>query len=568
MNSAPFELSHSPFAAVSSVAHYQRTRPAESARSLLAGTLSRQSGFGLLLGASGTGKSTVLRRLAAELATDFQVVLVSGCHPDFTRAELLQTILFQMELPYHDGSAAELRLRLIDALLEAAAAGAPPVVLLVDEAHQLAPMVLEELRLLGDVQVAGRGRVGLVLAGLHKLEETLAHVELEPLNQRVAGRAYVRALGYEDALAYLRGMFASAGGDADAVFDDAALEAIYRAGEGVPRLMNQLADAVVAAAAEAGIARISEELVERTWTQQQQLPADWSQRPTPAASHGTAASIEFGELPAEGSARVVEGESIIEYGPLVRESATAAQAVDCSEVLAPEAADVAEVLGEVESVEVPTEPTPSRALVPTAAPSPTVPDHVIRERRVFDPYTANNPHAARPALNIDLLRQAVQRAASWSQPLAPAEAPASSEAAASNEPAPVATASSVSSDLAPATEENPAARVVPVPSGMIEVIEFNKNSESWLAGVWLEDGTTDGSTIFEEDDLAEQAADQEASPTVMLLTPLADLVTLPLESVDFARLDDAEVGCPAGRPVPPARFRHMFAQLLHGAESH
>jgi type II secretory pathway predicted ATPase ExeA len=597
MDSVPFELTHWPFAAISSVAHYQPTRPCESARIQLRGALERQAGIGLLLGPAGTGKTTVLRRMAAELASEYRVVMVPGCHPEFTRRELLKTILFELELPFREGTTAELRLSLIEFLLSDAAKPSP-LMLLVDDAHQLSPGLLEELRMLSDVQADGRGRVGLVLAGLNRLEETLAHVDLEPLNQRVAARAYVRALGYDDSLEYVRGAFRSAGGNPDAVFSHDALVSLYHASAGVPRLINQLADQALHLASHNGNGHIDRPLVENAWAEQQQLPASWSERRTsePAA----AAAIEFGELPQDGSARTVDGESFVEYGPLGESDPVEAAAVETEEptvaVVEVESIVEEELVAEIDAideVEADSEEliasesevvAESKALVPVVE---TVRRTAFSEWQVFDRYTRINPREARAAFTLDRLQEVMRQIDAMV-----AEARAQEEAAQTE--AERLAAERVAIEVEPVAEAEPViegsletepvelvaeaaitAETVLEPEGELasadavlvdDVPEAELlPTQPWLAALAAEAEGIDGSTYFEHLQLI--GSPSEGSPMVVILTQPIDLVTMPLEPQDeILRIDGAERLPAPGRPVRPADFRHMFAQLMHGAE--
>lgn len=609
MDSVPFELTHWPFAAISSVAHYQPTRPCESARIQLRGALERQAGIGLLLGPAGTGKTTVLRRMAAELANEYRVVMVAGCHPEFTRRELLKTILFELELPYREGTTAELRLSLIEFLLSDAAKPSP-LMLLVDDAHHLSAGLLEELRMLADVQAGGRGRVGLVLAGLNRLEETLAHVDLEPLNQRVAARAYVRALGYDDSLEYVRGAFRSAGGNPDAVFSHDALVGLYHASAGVPRLINQLADQALHLASQNGSGHIDRPLVENAWAEQQQLPASWSERR--ASEPAAAAAIEFGELPQDGSARTVEGESFVEYGPLSETDPVETAVVESEEptvaVVEVESITEDELVAEVEELAIVDEtPEPvamvvserddeeliasesevvaeSKALVPVVE---IVRRSAFSEWQVFDRYTRINPREARAAFTLDRLQEVMRQIDAMV-----AEARAQEEAA-------QAEAERIAAEQA-AVEAQPVIEVEPIVEGSLEtepvelVAEAAITAETilepegelasadavladdvpeaplvptqpWLAALAAEAEGIDGSTYFEH--LQAIGSPNEGLPMVVILTQPTDLVTMPLEPQDeILRIDGAERLPAPGRPVRPADFRHMFAQLMHGAE--
>jgi hypothetical protein len=134
----------------------------------------------------------------------------------------------------------------------------------------------------------------LVLAGSPALEERFASPKLESFNQRIAARCYLDSFDRHDAHQYVRAQMTASGRDAGDIFSDDALEAIYRATDGVPRLMNQICDHALLLAHASQSPRIEAEGVEEAWADLQQLPTPWSgpSKPKPAAP----AVIEFGGL--------------------------------------------------------------------------------------------------------------------------------------------------------------------------------------------------------------------------------------------------------------------------------
>ena len=134
----------------------------------------------------------------------------------------------------------DMRLALVDHLTRADANAG--MLLIADEAHTLPARVLEEIRLITNITVAGQPRARFVMAGSHLLEEHLASPKLESFSQRAAARCYLEPLDRSETTAYIRAQIAAAGGDARRIFTDAALESVYRASDGVPRLINQLCD--------------------------------------------------------------------------------------------------------------------------------------------------------------------------------------------------------------------------------------------------------------------------------------------------------------------------------------
>ena len=147
----------------------------------------------LLTGEPGVGKTLfclcLLERLGGQTATAF---LTNSHFRD--RAGLLQAVLYDLSLPYEGRGEQEMRLALTDHLLKHFAAEQKPVVLIVDEAQHLDADLLEELRLLANLEAPGGRALQVVLAAQPSIAETLRRPELAALRQRLAVRAELGAL--------------------------------------------------------------------------------------------------------------------------------------------------------------------------------------------------------------------------------------------------------------------------------------------------------------------------------------------------------------------------------------
>ena len=264
----------------------------ERALQTLARCVDRGEGPAVLVGAAGTGKSLVCQSLAERFNERFHVALLSSGHLDAPRA-LLQNILFELNLPYRGLEEGELRLSLID-FLEPGKSDRDGMLLVVDEAHTLPLELLEEIRMITNLVRHGLPRVRLVLAGGHALEEQLADPKLESLNQRVAARCYLQSLSYDETRDYVRAQIAAVGGELERVFTDSALDAIYQATDGVPRLINQVCDHALMLASVAQRQPADAGLIEEAWADIQQLPAPWHE--SASADRPADSVIEFGAL--------------------------------------------------------------------------------------------------------------------------------------------------------------------------------------------------------------------------------------------------------------------------------
>ncbi|HVU88234.1 MAG TPA: AAA family ATPase [Pirellulales bacterium] len=289
MYEAFFHLNQRPFAATPRVEQYFPARVTEAARRTLVRCIERAEGMGVLVGASGTGKTLVCQMLSSEFEDTFDVVMLGTTRIDSPRA-LLQAILFGLELPCRGLPDGDMRLALVDHLTRADAAG---MLLVADEAHTLPARVLEEIRLITNITVAGQPRARFIMAGSHLLEEHLASPKLESFSQRAAARCYLEPMDRGETTAYIRAQVAAAGGDARRIFTDAAFESVYRASDGVPRLINQLCDHALLLAHTARQHQLTEREVEEAWSDLQQLPTPWSGASEPSKAGSV---IEFGQL--------------------------------------------------------------------------------------------------------------------------------------------------------------------------------------------------------------------------------------------------------------------------------
>ena len=285
-----FNLNGRPFASVPKMEDYVPVSAIESARSTLARCIDRAEGAAMLIGPTGTGKTLLCQLLAEQFKGSFEVALLAGAHLN-SRRGLLQAVLYELHRPYRDMDEGELRLALIDhvTLDEQCGRG---IVLLVDEAHHLPLRLLDEVRSLTNLIRGGQPAVRLVLSGSRGLEERLASPRLESFSQRLAARCYIEALSREATEGYIHGRIAACGGQGPEIFPTESCRSVYKATDGVPRLINQVCDHVLLLAFAAGRSRIEPAHVEEAWADLQQLPTPWNE---PVAKEASSV-IEFGGL--------------------------------------------------------------------------------------------------------------------------------------------------------------------------------------------------------------------------------------------------------------------------------
>lgn len=215
----------------------------------------------LMTGGIGVGKTTLVNKLVASLGDDITVGLVSSAARG--RSQLLRWILQALGQPLPEVSAGGEEVALFDAFqafLIAEYAQGRRVVLIQDEAQNLALDALEELRMLTNINSGKDELLQLVLVGQPELRAMIARTEMRQLAQRVAVSTHVPALDRAGVRAYIAHRMAVASAR-DNTFSDAAADLIRDATQGVPRLVNQLCDLALIYAYSASRSRVKRDIV-------------------------------------------------------------------------------------------------------------------------------------------------------------------------------------------------------------------------------------------------------------------------------------------------------------------
>lgn len=214
---------------------YLSTHHREALGHLLFG-IREGTGFIAVTGDIGTGKTTLLRALLRDLEANTTVGYIFN--PALSDLELLQTINSEFSLPATSSSKKELVDELNRFLVAQKLAG-KRVVVIVDEAQNLPPATLEQLRLLSNLETETTKLLQIVLVGQPELKELLGRPELAQLNQRITVRWHLEPLDRAETGRYIAHRLRIAGGPTTAdIFSPAALRLIYRYSGGVPRLIN------------------------------------------------------------------------------------------------------------------------------------------------------------------------------------------------------------------------------------------------------------------------------------------------------------------------------------------
>jgi len=255
-----FGLRESPFN-VSPDPRYLYTTPhTEEALACLTYGIQNRKGFVLLTGEVGTGKTTLINKLLEWLRRE-------GMPTAFifnSRLNVLQFFDFMMAdfgIPCDSRLKSQVLMRLNHWLLERYRAGETPV-LIVDEAQNLSPQVLEEIRLLTNLETYTEKLLQIVLSGQQELELKLRQPALRQLRQRITLRAKTHALTLEETSGYITGRLKIAGSDGQTLFTPSAIEAIHKYARGIPRVTNLLCEHALINAFADQVNPVGPELVE------------------------------------------------------------------------------------------------------------------------------------------------------------------------------------------------------------------------------------------------------------------------------------------------------------------
>lgn len=203
-------------------------------------------GFVLLTGEVGTGKTTVSRTLLQELDAQTEVAFI--LNPTLSELELLAAICDELKIRYKktDASLKLLSDKITQRLQKNHEAG-KKTILIIDEAQHLQPAVLEQLRLLTNLETNTKKLLQVILIGQPELQQLLQRNDLRQLAQRITARYHLLPLNYAEVQQYVRFRLQVAGCQRP-VFSDKAVKKLFELSGGIPRLLNLLADRALLAA--------------------------------------------------------------------------------------------------------------------------------------------------------------------------------------------------------------------------------------------------------------------------------------------------------------------------------
>jgi general secretion pathway protein A len=268
LKEAPFSISPDPRYLYLSAQHR------EALAHLVFGVES-DGGFVLLTGEVGTGKTTICRCLLEQMPEQCDIALI--LNPRLTVRELLSSICDEFRIPYAPGT--QSIKTFIDSinshLLDTHAKGRRSV-LIIDEAQNLTPPVLEQIRLLTNLETTRRKLLQVILLGQPELREILAKPELRQLSQRIIARFHLGPLTKADVRAYINHRLTVAGAR-EPLFPPSTVNTLFLLSQGIPRLLNIIADRALLGAYAHGQPHVTPSIVRRAAREALGEPA-WTSR--------------------------------------------------------------------------------------------------------------------------------------------------------------------------------------------------------------------------------------------------------------------------------------------------
>ena len=277
MYASHFGLTEAPFSITPDPRFlYMSERHREGLAHLLFG-IRQPGGFVQLTGEVGTGKTTLCRCLLEQLPPEVEVALV--LNPRVTAVEFLATVCDELQIKYPPGTTSIKALVdvLYRYLLETHGRGRRSV-LIVDEAQNLSVHVLEQIRLLTNLETPTEKLLQVILVGQPELLRLLERRDLRQLAQRITARYHLQQFALPDTCGYIRHRIRVAGGG-DALFSRAAMRRVHRLSGGIPRLINVICDRALLGAYAHDLHRVNAARVQRASREVRgEIPRSWRLR--------------------------------------------------------------------------------------------------------------------------------------------------------------------------------------------------------------------------------------------------------------------------------------------------
>jgi general secretion pathway protein A len=235
-----FGLKENPFNVNPDPRYLFLTHNTQEALACLTYGIETRKGFILLTGEVGTGKTTLINKLLEWLHKE-RVSTAFVFNPRLSVSQFFDFMMADFGIPCESRQKGQMLLKLNQWLLERYQAG-ERAVLIVDEAQNLSPQMLEEIRLLTNLETSTEKLLQIVLSGQPELEHKLNQPQLRQLRQRITLRAKTRHLTLEETQGYIQERLRIAGAENTDIFEQEAITAVHRFAHGIPRVTNLLCE--------------------------------------------------------------------------------------------------------------------------------------------------------------------------------------------------------------------------------------------------------------------------------------------------------------------------------------
>lgn len=260
MYTAHFGFTEKPFGLTPNTAFFLNVKGHRDAFNMLRVALANDEGFMKIVGEVGTGKTMLCRKLLNALSGKYISAYIPN--PFLNPTALYRAIAKELGIKSKARDGVHEYLQDINARLIDLVGAGKKVVLVIDEAQSMPPKTLEALRLISNLETETSKLVHIVLFGQPELDRLLDHSSLRQLRQRISFSYELPPLSEESTSLYVNHRLAKAGYNGEPLFDNAALDLIYRVSQGVPRLVNILSHKALISAYGKGDSRIRKQHIQ------------------------------------------------------------------------------------------------------------------------------------------------------------------------------------------------------------------------------------------------------------------------------------------------------------------
>ena len=254
-----FEFTEKPFNTTpDSKFFFPSSKHAEALNSLIY-AINERRGFVIITGEIGAGKTTVCRTLLNKLEINTRVATITNSH--LTCKELIAQILEEFEVEYKPGSKQKLLAQLNSHLIKQLASDIN-VVLIIDEAQNLSSKVLEEVRMLSNLETEKEKLIQIILLGQPQLKAKLQNIRLEQFKQRIAVYYHLYALNRNETEQYIFHRLKLVSSNSANIFTPRALDLVFKYSGGIPRIINLICDSALLSSYVYDTKKITEKIIE------------------------------------------------------------------------------------------------------------------------------------------------------------------------------------------------------------------------------------------------------------------------------------------------------------------